>query len=142
MSTLEEAIILAAKAHQGALDKAGAPYILHPLRVMLRMRTQTERIVAVLHDVLEDTDWTAQKLREAGFSEEILAALAYLTRNQGEPYDAFIRRAGSLPMARRVKLADLEDNLDPGRITRPNARDRERLAKYEQAKATLLRMQP
>jgi (p)ppGpp synthase/HD superfamily hydrolase len=133
MSTLEEAIVLAAKAHAGAKDKAGAPYILHPLRVMLRLHDDVERMVAVLHDVVEDTDWTLEGLLEAGFSETVVRAVERLTRRPEEPYDAFIRRAAEDPLSLRVKVADLEDNLDLTRLTRPTRRNQERLAKYREA---------
>ena len=75
MPSLEEAISLAVEAHRGQRDKAGQPYILHPIRVMMRCRTEAERIAAVLHDVVEDTEWTLERLREEGVPEEVLAAL-------------------------------------------------------------------
>ncbi len=137
MATLEEAIIIAARAHRGMVDKGGAPYILHPLRMMLRLKTPAERIAAVLHDVVEDSDWTLDDLRAAGFSEEIVAAVDHLTRRAGEPYMAFIRRAAAHPVARRVKMADLEDNLDRTRLATITPRDEARLAKYERALALL-----
>lgn len=71
MGTLEDAIQIAAEAHKGQPDKAGAPYILHPLRMMMRMKSESEMITAILHDVVEDTDWTIEKLRKKGFSEEV-----------------------------------------------------------------------
>jgi (p)ppGpp synthase/HD superfamily hydrolase len=130
MATLARAIALAAQAHQEQRDKAGAPYILHPLRMMFQMNTEVEKIVAVLHDVVEDTPWTPQQLREEGFSEEVLTALDGVTARAGESYEAFIERARSNPIARRVKLADLQDNMDTRRMTSLSDRDIERLRKY------------
>ncbi len=76
MGTLENAIKIAAQAHQGQKDKAGAPYILHPLRLMMQMKTESEMMTAILHDVVEDSDWTLEKLREKGFSEELLEVIS------------------------------------------------------------------
>lgn len=134
---LEHAIALAAKAHAGQVDKAGTPYILHPLRMMLRLATLEERMVAVLHDVVEDCGITFEQLRAEGFSDEVVAGVEALTRLEGESYEAFIERAGRSPLGRRVKLADLEDNSDLSRIANPTARDFERLEKYRQAIAVL-----
>src|SRR5215471_17617407 len=97
MATLEKAIAIAARAHQGQKDKAGHPYILHPLRLMLRMESEAAMIAAVLHDVVEDTDVTIDHLREAGFSEEVLHAVECLTHQDGESYDAFIARVQTSP---------------------------------------------
>ena len=138
MSTLERAIVIAAEAHANVLDKAGQPYILHPLRVMLRLESEEERIAAVLHDVVEDTAWTLERLREEDFAPAIVAAVNALTRRTGESYEDFVRRAARDPLARRVKLADLADNMDLSRIPRPTARDRERQEKYRRAKGILL----
>ena len=113
MSTLERAIVIAAEAHAGMTDKAGAPYILHPLRMMMDLTSAEDRIVAVLHDVCEDCPgWTFERLRGEGFSEEILAALDSVTKREGEPYEEFALRAAANPIGRRVKLADLRDNSD------------------------------
>ena len=99
---LDKAIAIAAKAHEGQVDKAGLPYILHPLRVMFARENEEERICAVLHDVIEDTNITLEDLRREGFSEEILFALACLTKLQGETYDAFIERVLQSPIAARA----------------------------------------
>jgi (p)ppGpp synthase/HD superfamily hydrolase len=138
MSTLERAIAIAAEAHAGQADKAGAPYILHPIRVMLRMDTTEERIVAVLHDVLEDCPaWSAERLRTEGFGPPVIAALEALTRRAGEPYMDFVRRAAAHPIARSVKLADLEDNLDSTRLSEVTAQDQSRMERYRRAQALL-----
>lgn len=139
MSTLERAIVIATEAHAGTFDKGGAPYILHPLRLMLGMTTEAEQIAAVLHDVVEDSDLTLEQLRREGFSEEVLRSIDHLTRRDSETYAEFIERAGEHPVAARVKAADLIDNMDLSRIATPTDRDRKRLAKYERALATLRR---
>ncbi|MED1725742.1 HD domain-containing protein [Brevibacillus parabrevis] len=139
MGTLEKAIALAAQAHAGQTDKGNHPYILHPLRVMLKMPTDETRIAAVLHDVLEDTAITEADLRAAGFSKAIVSAVSALTRREGESYPDFIRRASEDPIARVVKLGDIEDNLDLSRIAAPTEQDRERQKRYEEA-AKLLRL--
>jgi (p)ppGpp synthase/HD superfamily hydrolase len=105
MPTLEHAIAIAAKAHEGQIDKAGAPYVLHPLRLMLQMSTAEERIVAVLHDVVEDCDWTPEQLRAEGFSEGILEALDSVTKREGEDYEAFIRRSRSSAILRIIRIS-------------------------------------
>ena len=138
MSHLARAIAIAARAHEHQRDKAGAPYILHPLRMMFQMETEEEKTVAVLHDVLEDADeWTAARLREEGFSEGIVSALGCLTKREGEEYGAFIARAASNPLSLKVKLADLKDNMDLRRIATPNDNDYARLKEYEQVKQLL-----
>jgi (p)ppGpp synthase/HD superfamily hydrolase len=133
MSTLETAIKIAIDAHKGQVDKAGKPYILHPLRVMFSMDTDTEQIVAVLHDVVEDTNWTFGRLREVGFPEDVLDAIYSVTRQAGESYMEFIRRAGQNKVGRKVKMADLEDNLDLSRIKEPTEKDHKRMARYRKA---------
>lgn len=131
--TIEDAIVLATQSHRGQVDKAGAPYILHPLRVMLRLKGEADRIAAVLHDVIEDTRITEEFLREQGYREEVLRALDALTRREGESYADFIERVAGNPLARRVKLADLADNLDASRLPEITPKDRERLARYQAA---------
>jgi (p)ppGpp synthase/HD superfamily hydrolase len=133
MPSLQDAIEIAVQAHKGQLDKAGEPYILHPLRIMCRMDHDTERIVAVLHDVVEDTAWTLEMLRQRGFSEEVVSALDSLTRRDGEPYEALIERAGRSPLTKKIKIADLEDNMDVRRFVQVAKRDLDRFAKYLRA---------
>lgn len=131
--TLERAIAIAATAHAGQVDKGGAPYILHPLKVMLRMTTLEERIVAVLHDVVEDCGISLDDLRKEGFSEEVLTAIASVTKVPGESYEDFVERAAQNPIGRVVKLADLEENSDLSRIALPSWEDLERIEKYRRA---------
>ena len=134
---LERAIRIAVNAHAGQKDKAGAPYILHPLRVMMKMASDMEMIAAVLHDVIEDTACTLDKFRREGFPEEIIIALDYLTRREAETYSDFIKRVKENALALRVKLADLEDNMNADRLPLITEKDRQRLAKYREAFACL-----
>jgi (p)ppGpp synthase/HD superfamily hydrolase len=130
---LEKAIGIAVEAHRGQKDRYGAPYILHPLRVMARVDTDTEKTVAILHDVVEDTKWTFEDLKREGFPADVLQALDGVTKREGEEYDAFVERSASHPLARRVKLADLEDNMDLRRFKSLAPDDLKRLEKYRKA---------
>src|SRR6476659_4093596 len=107
---LEKAISIAVEAHRGQKDKNGKPYILHPISVMGKVDTETEKIVAVLHDVVEDTDWTFDQLKKEGFPQEIIEALDGVTKREGESYEDFVNRSARNPSSRRIKLADIEDN--------------------------------
>lgn len=138
MATLERAIALAAEAHAGQVDKAGQPYILHPLRVMLRVRTDEERIAAMLHDVVEDTHVTLEALAQEGFSQAILTAVAALTKLPGETRLEAASRAAVDSVARTVKLADNAENMDLSRIETPTEKDFARLKEYESVRALLL----
>ncbi len=142
MPSLEDAISLAVEAHRGHKDRADAPYILHPLRVMLRMETETEKIVAVLHDVVEDSDLTDRDLQKAGYSAEIVEAVKYLTRSKEEEYERYIERVKGNTLAVKVKVADLEDNLNYERIKKPNENDLKRYERYRRALATLRKLTP
>lgn len=132
MSTLERAIAIAAKAHAGQTDKAGQPYILHPLRVMLRMSGELERIVAGLHDVVEDTHVPIDQLKIEGFSPIVLDAVRALTKLPGETRLQAARRAAADPLARAVKLADNAENMDLSRIANPTEKDFARIKEYEE----------
>lgn len=131
--TLEDAVAIAALAHKGQPDKAGNPYLLHPLRMMMQMKSEAAMMVAVLHDVVEDTDWTLDQLRERGFSEEVLTAVDCVTNRSGESYEKFIERVQTNPIAREVKIADLEDNMNIRRISELRPKDLERLEKYHKS---------
>jgi (p)ppGpp synthase/HD superfamily hydrolase len=133
MATLERAILIAAQAHLGQRDKGGAPYILHPLRMMMRMESEDAMMAAVLHDVVEDSDWTLEQLRGEGFSEEVLQAVDCLTRRDDERYDEFVARAQVNPIARQVKIADLEDNMNVKRIGEMTPKDLGRIKEYHRA---------
>jgi len=143
MSTLAKAIALAAQAHVDQVDKAGEPYILHPLRMMMRLAAQVgpqdpqlaeaAQIVAVLHDVVEDTAVGLDDLQAAGFSAAILEAIDCVTRREMESYSEFIERSQSNSLARLVKLADLEDNMDLKRMEKLTEESMARLERYHQA---------
>lgn len=130
---LSKAIEIAARAHRGQLDQGGNPYILHPLRVMLHCESEKDRICAVLHDVLEDTEITPETLRAEGFDEAVLETLDCLTRREDESYDVFIGRVLQNEAACRVKQADLQDNMDLTRIENPTEKDGARVEKYRRA---------
>lgn len=130
---IEDAINIAVNAHRGQRDKGGQPYILHPLRVMLAAQNDDERIVAVLHDVVEDSDLTLDDLRAQGLSASQADALQAVTRREGESYEDFVLRAGADPLARAVKILDLRDNSDLSRIPEPTDDDHARIDKYRRA---------
>ena len=134
MSTLLRAIEIATEAHNGQFDKSGKDYIGHPLRVMDMGKTEEEKIVGVLHDVVEDTDWTFDKLAEEGFSQEVIAALRCVTKiHENENYDDFIERVRKNPLATAVKINDLTDNMDIRRLPYLSDKDVKRLKKYLKA---------
>jgi (p)ppGpp synthase/HD superfamily hydrolase len=134
---LERAISIAVEAHRGQKDKNGKPYILHPISVMGKVDTESEKIVAVLHDVVEDTDWTFDDLKKEGFPQEIIDALDGVTKREGEEYEDFVNRSAKNPISRRIKLADLEDNMDVRRMLVTTDKDLARLRKYREAWAQL-----
>lgn len=134
MSTLERAIEIATEAHRGQLDKAGCDYIEHPLRVMAAGKSLDEKIVGVLHDVVEDTNWTFEGLAAEGFSAEVIEALRCVTKlSESEPYDKFIARVKRNPLAVAVKLNDLSDNMDIRRLPYLSDKDVKRLKRYLKA---------
>ena len=129
----DKALQIAIRAHKGQKDKAGHDYILHPIRVSERCDDPRAKIVALLHDTIEDTDVTADYLREEGFTEEIVEAVLAVTQSEGEEYDDYVRRAAQNELGRMVKRADLEDNMDIRRLPELTDRDVERLRKYLRA---------
>ena len=129
-AAIEKALEIALRAHRGQRDKAGAPYILHPLRLMLAVEDEDQRLAALLHDVVEDGGVTLEDLSREGFSPTVVAAVEALTKREGEDYAAFIERILPNPVARRVKIADLEDNLDVRRLPDLTVADFERIRKY------------
>ena len=139
MSTLERAIEIAVEAHRGQVDKAGCEYVEHPLRVMASGRTLEEKIVGVLHDVVEDSDWTFARLEAEGFSADVIDALRCVTKlSDSEPYDKFIARIKKNPLAVAVKLNDLADNMDIRRLPYISEKDVKRLKKYLKAYKQLM----
>ena len=133
MSTLERAIEIATEAHRGQRDKAGTDYIGHPLRVMAAGKTTEEKIVGVLHDVIEDSDWTLEGLTTEGFAPEIIEALRCLTHAEEEPYERYIARIKGNPLAVAVKLNDLTDNMDIRRLPYLSDKNVKRLKRYLRA---------
>ena len=133
MATIEKALEIAAKAHSGVKDKQGEPYILHPIRVMMGVQGEQARIVALLHDVVEDTTVTLDDIQADNFSEEVLAALALVTLAEGQPYSEYVIACKANDIARQVKLSDLRDNSNLNRLLlRPEKFDNDaaRMRKY------------
>ncbi|UGQ13879.1 HD domain-containing protein [Yinghuangia sp. ASG 101] len=136
--TLEDAVALARRAHDGQVDKSGRPYIAHPLRVMRAVDGTRARMAAVLHDVIEDTGVTEDDLRRAGCPEEVVAAVVALTKRPGEPLATSMARAAADPIARVVKRADIADNCSEQRLALLDEATRTRLrAKYARSLALL-----
>ena len=136
--SLHVALRIAVEAHGAKINKDGTPYILHPLRLMLRANGYLEQIVAVLHDTVEDTYITLEYLESAGFSDEIVEAVDALTKRDEEKdgdggYHAFIERVAQNPLATRVKLLDLYDNIDVTRLPTLGEWELKRTAKYHAA---------
>jgi (p)ppGpp synthase/HD superfamily hydrolase len=138
MSTLERAVEIAAKHHAGDTDKAGKPYLLHPLRLMFAVNTDFEKMAAVLHDVVEDTSVTLDDLKSEGFPPDVVSAVDALTKRKGETRLEAAARAAQDPIARVVKIADVTDNMDISRISEPVEKDFERLREYVKVKKLLL----
>lgn len=130
---LGRAIAIAAAAHEQQYSRSGHPYILHPLRMMMQGNTVEEQIVAVLHDVVEHSDWTIEQLEQNGFPSNIVTAVEHLTRRSGEPYEQFIERILTDPLATRVKRYDLEDNMSITRLESLSESDWERMQRYHAA---------
>ena len=132
-NVLGEAIAFACRVHANQVDKSGKPYILHPLRLMLQFDDLEAQLASVLHDVVEDGNVTLDDLRGIGLSEEVIEAVACLTKRPGEAYESYIERIRQVELARRVKLRDLKDNMDTTRLAELGPTDLERLAKYHRA---------
>lgn len=129
----KKALCIAYKAHGGQVDKTGVPYIFHPFHLAESMTDENSTIVALLHDVIEDTDWTIDDLEKEGFNEDILTALKLMTHNPAEPYMDYISRLSTCPVARQVKLADLYHNSDRTRVENPDEKMLKRWEKYDRA---------
>jgi (p)ppGpp synthase/HD superfamily hydrolase len=140
MPTLEDAIVLATNAHRGQRDRNDEPYIMHPIRVMAQLWGNDERMVAVLHDVIEDTDVTLDELRKAGYPGHIVDAVDAISRRKdsNEPYSQYVLRVRENPLATKVKIADLQDNANLGRLPKVEAFDLRRLDRYNRALQYLL----
>lgn len=139
----ERALVIAARGHRGQVDKNGEPYILHPLRVAMSMDNNHDRIVAILHDVIEDTDVIISDLIYEKFDDDIIEAVDYLTHRKGDSYEDYITKiieyGRKNPVVLKVKFADLDDNLDMDRIPKPiSAEWQQRLAKYQRARMRIM----
>lgn len=131
---LDRAKAIATSAHEGQVDKAGKPYIEHPMRVMNMGKTVEEKIAGVLHDVVEDSDWTFEMLEKEGIPKDVMDALRCVTKlSEDEDYDHFIERVKTNPLAVKVKLNDLKDNMDITRLGEVTEKDLTRLNKYIRA---------
>lgn len=135
---IQKAIDIALKAHAGQRDKAGELYLFHPIRVMLAGKTIEEKIVGILHDVVEDTNVSIEDLKEVGFSETVIIAIDTLSKRKDETYDAFIDRVCKNKLACSVKILDLKDNMNPDRIENPTQEDFMRMSKYKKALTKLI----
>lgn len=131
MSNLDTAIALATEQHAGQVDKAGQAYIQHPLKVMAKLQDEDARIVAVLHDILEDTSTTAVQLRQLGFAKHLIVAIEALTKSEGEHRFQAMQRTARNALACQVKLADLSDNMDLSRLPSITEKDQQRLQQYQ-----------
>ena len=129
----KKALKLCFEAHKNQVDKAGLPYVFHPFHLAEQMKDEASTVAALLHDVVEDTDYTLADLRVIGFSAEVLSALALLTHDAAVPYPEYIRQLSRNPIARAVKLADLAHNSDLSRLEQITDADRERAEKYQEA---------
>lgn len=128
---LQFALELAIQKHKNQKDKSGKPYILHPLHVMETVKSDDAKIVAVLHDIIEDTDVTEEDLLNAGLSKHIVDAIVILTRSRDEDYMDYVKNLSSNPLAKEVKLADLQHNMDLRRLSTLKERDLDRNRKYQ-----------
>jgi len=133
MTLIETSLAIALRAYTGKTDKAGQDYIHHPLRLMAKMTTDYEMSVALLHDVIEDSDITAADLLAEGIPDEVVEAILHLTKQAGENYPTFVLRAKQNPLARKVKIADIEDNINVLRLLTLSEKDLARIAKYHAA---------
>lgn len=131
------ALRLCFTAHKDQVDKTGMPYVFHPFHLAEQMETETEVACALLHDVVEDTDYSFEDLREMGFPNEIIEVLTLLTHEKGVPYMDYVKRLSTNPIARKIKLADLKHNSDTTRLDEIDEYALQREAKYREATAYL-----
>ena len=120
-------------AHKDQFDKGGLPYVFHPYRVAEQMQTEDEVTVALLHDVMEDSNVTVDDLRAKKFPLDVILAVSALTRGRGTPYFEYIENVRKNELARKVKIADLKDNMDLSRLDKPTENDKKRVEKYRRA---------
>ena len=129
----KKALKLCFEAHKDQIDKSGLPYVFHPYHIAEQMTDEATTVVALLHDVIEDTPFTIDDLRSLGFPQDVTDAIAQMTHDKRTPYMEYIARIKENPIARAVKLADLRHNSDLNRLNEVTGRDRERVDKYKQA---------
>lgn len=137
MSLTERALSLATEKHRGQVDKGGAPYIRHPEAVARMLETDDEKVVALLHDIVEDTDVTLGDLEPLGFSKKQIDAIDALTKRRGESYESYLSRVRGNALARKVKVADITHNMDTSRLKTVTSADLSRLERYRTALETL-----
>ena len=134
----KRALKLCFKAHKDQLDKSGLPYVFHPFHLAEQMDDEDSTIVALLHDVAEDSDYTLKDIRGMGFGKDVMDALTLLTHDESEDYMSYVKKIAGNPLARKVKLADLAHNSDVTRLNhKPGEKDLQSLRKYEKAKVLL-----
>lgn len=133
MNIIEKSLEIALRAYAGRKDKAGQTYILHPLRLMNRMESDVERAVALLHDVIEDSDITDEELLNEGIPKTVVDAVKCLTKREEENYDDFIARVSANDLATKIKIVDIEDNINVLRLKRLTKKDLARVVKYHSA---------
>jgi (p)ppGpp synthase/HD superfamily hydrolase len=133
MKLIESSLNIALRAYAGKTDKAGREHIHHPLRVMAKMKTDLEMSAALLHDVIEDSDITAEELLAAGIPAEVVEAVVCLSKNENEDYQDFVARAKKNKLAAKIKIADIEDNIDVLRLASLDESDLARIKKYHAA---------
>lgn len=136
----DRALQIAIQAHREQKDKSGREYIMHPIRVAERCKDPRAKIVALLHDTIEDTGVTAEYLHSEGFPDEIINGVLSMTKQEGESYEDFVRRAAKNPIGKEVKIADLEDNMDIRRLQKITEDDVARLRKYLRAWQYLIKL--
>ena len=130
---LNKALVIAYHAHDGQFDKGGMPYILHPVTVALHVDSVDEKMVALLHDVVEDSSYSLDDLKKEGFPAHIIEAVDIITKKDGESYDSYLEKVKSNDLARKVKIADITHNSDRSRIKEISEKDLKRFKKYEKA---------
>lgn len=132
-SMTKKALKLCFEAHKDQTDKSGMPYVFHPFHLAEQMTDEATTVVALLHDVIEDTDYTLDDLRKIGFEERILEAIALMTHDPAVPYMEYVAKIKTNSIARAVKLADLRHNSDMSRLDTVTPYDEARAQKYQKA---------
>ena len=135
---LDKAILIAVDSHSGQVNKKGDPYILHPLRMMFKADTIEEKIIAVLHDVIEKTSIDLEYLRSVGFNDIILLAIDALSRKPEENYDQYIDRVSENKMATKIKIIDLDDNISSLELDKSQQKQSNKFLKYQKARNRLI----